>query len=570
MKKIRDMSVRAKLLSGFITIEVLLVVIGLVAGIGIRNIEQDVRMLYSDNLVNIDNLHHIKENISDTTFLVMDVILEKDTKKTSDAMDQLNTLYTDFSSRYKDFSGSKFAGIYGDDIKTFKSLEEQYVSSMESAMKKAGAGDYTGANTELHKALAVKGKLDNSLSTLISENQKLAADTNTRNQTEAESTMRRVLAIIIFGFIFAISSGTILSIYMARNMKRGLAFAVSLGKGDFSKEWTIASQDEFGKLFGALNEAQNKIRMTLTEVSRKADDVAASSQQLSSSLEELSTSFENIDGSTSRISSNIDGINRITQELNATAQQVDSGIGELAENASRGSSESSEIKKRAKSAREQGMSSKEMTDRLYVEKEKQIREAIEKSAVVDEISVIAKSISDIAEQTNLLALNAAIEAARAGDQGKGFAVVAEQVRVLAEQSASYVSNIQKVVSEVQSAVTNLSHNTEDVIKFVGTQVKGDDELLIETGTQYEKDAIFVSDISQNNAAMAEELSASTDEITNVVSEISRHMQDTTDNSAEIEANIKEAQRAVEQAAVNAQAQADASAKLNQMIAGFKI
>ncbi|MBE6051136.1 MAG: hypothetical protein E7214_10925 [Clostridium sp.] len=65
-----------------------------------------------------------------------------------------------------------------------------------------------------------------------------------------------------------------------------------------------------------------------------------------------------------------------------------------------------------------------------------------------EVETLLMSIESIANQTNLLALNASIEASSAGEAGKGFAVVAEEVRNLAEQSASVVDEIGKVISLV--------------------------------------------------------------------------------------------------------------------------
>ena len=101
-----------------------------------------------------------------------------------------------------------------------------------------------------------------------------------------------------------------------------------------------------------------------------------------------------------------------------------------------------------------------------------------------EISSIIDVIDQIAFQTNLLALNAGVEAARAGDAGKGFAVVAQEVRELAQRSAT-------AAREITQLISNSSKEVEQGVKLVSA-----------TGDALAKIEQFVVSINQNVDAIA--------------------------------------------------------------------
>lgn len=72
-------------------------------------------------------------------------------------------------------------------------------------------------------------------------------------------------------------------------------------------------------------------------------------------------------------------------------------------------------------------------------------------ARIEDVGRVANVIDRIAYTTKLLALNAGILAARSGDAGSGFSVVAEEIRGLADQTATSTREIEQMIERVRAA-----------------------------------------------------------------------------------------------------------------------
>lgn len=235
---------------------------------------------------------------------------------------------------------------------------------------------------------------------------------------------------------------------------------------------------------GTLHAASDEVALAVESIYRSSESLAASTQQQAASLEQAASSVSTIADMTRQNAS-------------------DAGL----------------ANKRSTAAAEFATRSKPSMVRMS-----EAMVAIKTST--DKTTAVVKSIAEIAFQTNLLALNAAVEAARAGQAGQGFAVVAEEVRSLAKRCADSAQSTTELIEEVKDS----TRNGVAVVDEVAAMLDGITASAQEAATLISKVAVAnsqqadgigqihvsvdqMNNVTQSNAASAEQTAVASSEIT---------------------------------------------------------
>ncbi|NRT78673.1 methyl-accepting chemotaxis protein [Clostridium beijerinckii] len=565
-----NFSVGKRLVISYTLLFIIITSVGVIGLKSLSKVNNASDSMYNTDFVSIDVLHRLNANSLEINNNILSLIYDRDELMIKKLNDDISKGFEQGNILIDEYRGLNLDEYQENELVNYNEIYKDYKEKSDLLLKLVKENNYDEAILDYRNLSVSRSKVAASLTKLLEYSSIKAKNENINNADLYSKVAIQILTFIIAGLMLTIVLGYAMTRNMIVPLKKIKNYANNLAQYNFSEEIILKGKDEFAQTGDALNIALKNVRELIRTILDNSTELSASSEELAASVHEISSKLSFINESTDEIAVGAEQTSSSTEKFVLSIQKINENINNLAGIVNQELKKSVDIKTKSSSMMEKSEDSIQLSRKIYEEKNKKIKDAIERGKVVKEIEVLSESIVSIASETNLLALNARIEAARAGEMGKGFSVVADEVGKLAEESITTVSGIHGIIEEIKNVFEYLSENSKGILKYIEQNVNDDYEFMIESSKSYENDARFINEMSEEIAIMVKAINSNIDNVDSTMREFSSNIEKSKNNSNEILDSINEVTKEVEQISFNTQNQSELTVKLNEVINRFTI
>ncbi|MHA7964154.1 methyl-accepting chemotaxis protein [Paenibacillus sp. CAU 1782] len=569
------LTIRTKLLLGFLAVVVLLGIVSIYALNQIREMSSKSEEINSAWMPSVTLLGMMNGDVSDVERLALAIIVEENStelEKMKGALDQLLAKIETEREQLKilvntsNEEGSEISLLFEE----FNTNYNQYLAQMPEFVQQGINNNYAEASRLHSVAYPLWYTANDNIAKMIIISNEGAGLASSSSLDLAKQSFTIILALTIIAAAIALFIAFVIAIMISRPIQKINQAAIRIAGGDLTGEpITLRNKDELNTLAISFNTMTSNLRGMIESVGTTSELVAASSEELQASAEQNTKASEQISMTVEELESGtteqVNIVSRSSQAMSEMALGTEQ-IAELAQSVSVTAidvvNQSADGNKIIQGAVEQMNSVQQSITSLS-----ELMTGLGQRS--SEIGTITEVINNIAQQTNLLALNAAIEAARAGENGRGFAVVAGEVRKLAEESSASAQQISRLVQLIQKD----TRHAVEAVKVNSDETQSGMEIVTEAGRAFEQISNAINKVAgeiQEVSAGAEQMAASTDEVVKFMGEISGIAEKASGGVQNVSAATEQQLASMEEIAASAGSLSQMAEQLQEQVNKFKV